>query len=220
MYKVIYCKEYVRYNDGLNMQQSARKKVLDGEYDGILFILEHAPVYTLGTGGGRENFLISEEELSEKGIDIVETKRGGNVTFHGPGQVVAYPIFNLKKLKQDAHWYIDCLEEVVIKTLEEYGIAGSRKSEYRGVWIDGLKISALGVHLKRWVTFHGLSFNVNVDKAYFNMINPCGITQYGISSLEDYTDSVEINKVKRQLVQNFEKVFHIKLETIDISILE
>lgn len=220
MYKLINCKEFVRYADGLKMQQIAQKKVIEGEYDGILFILEHAPVYTLGTGGGRDNFLIPEEELSQKGIDVVETKRGGNVTFHGPGQVVAYPIFNLKKLKQDAHWYIGCLEEVVIKTLEEYGISGSRKLEYRGVWVDNSKISALGVYLKRWVTFHGLSFNVNVDKAYFSIINPCGITQYGISTLEDYTDSADINKVKKQLIQNFEKVFNIKLQSEDKSILE
>lgn len=196
MYKVIDCKKNVQYADGIKIQRQAYEKVYDEGYNGILFILEHTPVYTIGTNGGIENLLVSKEILEEKGIDIIETKRGGNVTFHGPGQIIAYPIFNLKKIKKDAHWYIDCLEEVVINTLLEYGISGSRKPEYRGVWVEDLKISALGVYLKRWITLHGLSLNINVDKKYFEMINPCGITEYGISSLEDYVKHVEINKVK------------------------
>lgn len=220
MYKMINCTEYVKYNNGLTMQQKAFEKVTEGTYDGILFILEHSPVFTTGTNGGFENFLIPKEKLEEDGIDIFESKRGGNVTFHGPGQIVAYPIFNLLKLKKDAHWYIDCLEEVVIKTLSEYGIHGSKKPEYRGVWIENSKICALGVYLRRWTTFHGLSLNVNIDKKYFHMINPCGITEHGVSTLTDYMKFVEIDKVKEQLVNNFQKVFNIELKNADESILE
>ncbi len=220
MYKVIKCKEYIKYKDGLILQQRAFDKVIDGIYDGVLILLEHAPVFTIGTNGGLENFLISEEGLAAKGVDVVETKRGGNVTFHGPGQIVAYPIFSLEKLKKDAHWYMDCLEEVVIKTLSQYGVHGSKKPEYRGVWVGNCKISAVGVYLKKWTTFHGLSLNIDIDKEYFNMINPCGITEFGVSNLLDYVESIEMEKVKEQLVRDFQKVFEIELENADKSILE
>lgn len=219
MYKAIYCKGLVSYEAGIKMQQQAYEKVSSGAYDGILFILEHVPVYTLGTGGGKDNFLIPQNELEKKGIDIIETKRGGNVTFHGPGQIVAYPIFSLAKLKKDAHWYIDCLEEVVIKTIKEYGISGSRKPQYRGVWVGDCKISAVGVYLRRWIALHGLSLNISVERKYFNLINPCGITEYGISNLKDYIETVEINKTKEQMLYNFEKVFNIDFSKEDIDIL-
>ena len=202
------------------MQQKAFDKVIAGVYDGVLLVLEHNPAFTIGASGGFENFLIPKEELEKAEVDIVETKRGGNITFHGPGQIVAYPIFSLEKLKKDAHWYINCLEEVVIETLSDYGIHGYRKPEYRGVWVGNDKISALGVHLKKWTTFHGLSLNVHMDKEYFNMINPCGITEFGVSNLSDYDASIEINQVKELLVRNFQKVFKIELENADESILE
>ncbi|MBN7773113.1 lipoyl(octanoyl) transferase LipB [Clostridium aminobutyricum] len=212
MYKLMECNGLTNYKDGLKMQQTAFEKVYNEQYKGILIILEHYPVYTIGTGGGWENLLCSKEYLKEQGVDIVEINRGGNITFHGPGQVVAYPIFDLSKMKRDAHWYIESLEQIVINVLSEYGIEGARKPEYKGVWIDDKKISAVGVHLKRWITSHGLSFNINVDKKYFNQINPCGITEFGIASLEDYMEDVDIASIKQHLVKNFEKVFDIQFD--------
>ncbi len=210
MYRLIVCDRFIKYKDGLQMQQSAFEKVRDGECEGVLIVLEHDPVYTIGTGGGLENLLCSREYLESQGIDIVEINRGGNITFHGPGQIVAYPVFNLSSMQRDAHWYIASLEQAVIDVLGEYGIEGTRKPEYRGVWIQDKKVSAVGVHLKKWITTHGLSFNVNVDKKYFNQINPCGITEFGIVSLEDYIEKINIADVKQKLVKSFENVFDIQ----------
>ena len=212
MYKLINCKGLIKYEDGLRMQLTAFDKVKNEEYEGILFILEHYPVYTIGTGGGWENLLCSRKYLEEQGIDIVEINRGGNITYHGPGQVVAYPVFNLSNLNYDAHRYIESLEQVVINVLNEYGIEGSRKPEYKGVWINDKKISAVGVHIRKWITSHGLSFNINMDKNYFNQINPCGITEFGIASLEDYVENIHITDIKQKLVNSFSNVFDIQFE--------
>lgn len=220
MYRFIDCSEPVSYKNGLVLQEIAFEKVRNREYDGILLILEHKPVYTIGTGGGWENILCPAAELEQKGIDIEEINRGGNITFHGPGQLVAYPIFNLEMLKKDVQWYVDSLEEAVIKTLGEYGLSGSRKPKYRGVWVEDEKISALGIYLKRWVSMHGLSFNVNVDKTYFNLINPCGIKEFGVACLSDYIEDIEITEVKKKLIRNFECVFEIKLMPAEKSILK
>lgn len=210
MYQMIECSGLTKYIDGLRMQHIAFEKVRNEEYEGILIVLEHDPVYTIGTGGGWDNLLCSRELLEAQGIDIVEINRGGNITFHGPGQIVAYPVFNLSKLGCDAHRYIESLEQTVIDVLSEYGVEGSRKPEYKGVWIRDKKVSAVGVHLKKWITSHGLSFNINVDKEYFNRINPCGITEFGIASLEDYIDNADIADAKHRLIKSFENVFNIR----------
>lgn len=220
MYKVIKLNRPVKYQDGLNMQKIAFELVKDNIFDGILFIMEHKPVFTIGNDGGWENMLHDKEYLESMGIDIAEIKRGGNVTFHGPGQIVAYPIFDLRKLKKDAHWYVDCLESVILKALQLFNVVGSKKPEYRGVWIKDEKIAAVGVSLKRWITSHGLALNVNVDKNFFDMINPCGIKEFGVSTLNDYTSEVDIDEVKDNMIKCFEKVFNIQLEEADETILE
>ena len=193
------------------MQRKAFEKVRNHECRGILLILQHEPTYTIGTGGGMENLLNSEEFFQSRGIDIVKINRGGNITFHGPGQLVVYPIFDLNELKKDAHWYISCLEETVIRVLKQYGISGSRKQEYRGVWVKDQKVSAVGVAIKHWITYHGLSFNINLDKKYFDWINPCGIKDFGICSLDDFTDRIDISRIMQQMRESFEEVFEIKL---------
>jgi len=211
MYKLIMPETNISYDEGLKMQQKAYEMVAAGEYDGIIFILEHKPVFTVGVNGGFENLLVTVEELKKRKIDLVKINRGGNITFHGPGQIVAYPILNLNKYYNDAHWYVSSLENVVINTLSEYNIEGYKKPEYRGVWVDEKKISAIGVHLKKWISTHGLSLNVNVDKTYFQMINPCGITEFGVTSIEDYQANIKIADIKRKLIENFEKLFGINL---------
>lgn len=211
MYRLIMPESNVSYDEGLKMQKKAYELVAAGEYDGVIFILEHKPVFTVGTNGGFENLLVTARELKNKDIDVVKVNRGGNITFHGPGQIVVYPILNLNKFYKDVHWYVGSLENVVIDTLSQYNISGYKKSKFRGVWVNENKISAVGVHLKKWISTHGLSLNVNVDKTYFEMINPCGITEFGIISIVDYQDNIKISDVKHKLIGSFEKIFKINL---------
>lgn len=211
MYKVIRISSPISYESAFAKQMEAFEQVKNKEYKGIVFILQHLPTYTVGTDGGLENLLHSREFYEGENIDIVETKRGGNITFHGPGQLVVYPILDLTELKKDVHWYIQSLEECVIRVLDHYNIPGGRKAEYRGAWVDNLKIAAVGVGIKRWVTFHGLAFNINVDKKYFHWINPCGIKEFGICALEDYVSEPDIEEVSDQLITSFEEVFNLKL---------
>jgi lipoyl(octanoyl) transferase len=211
-YKLQYYKDPISYTDGLKLQEEAFEAVKDKEYSGVFILLQHKPVYTIGKGGGRENILRSEEFLKSRNIDIVDVTRGGNITFHGPGQIVFYPILDLTLLKKDTHWYVDNLEEVIIRVLKNYGVEGTRKPEYRGVWVNDKKISALGIAVKRWITGHGVSFNVNMNKEYFHWINPCGITEFGITSLEDYVSEIDMEVLNKQIISSFEEVFQIKLQ--------
>lgn len=211
MYQLICHKELVPYAEGLLLQQNAFSMVRNQVRDGIILVLQHRPVYTIGTGGGWQNMLFAKDFFDSRGIDIIEVSRGGNVTFHGPGQIVVYPVLDLTKLRKDAHWYIECLEEVVVRVLKQYGISGTRKPEYRGVWIGDEKIAAVGVSVKRWITQHGLSFNIDVDKTYFDWINPCGIKEFGITSLEDHVSQPDHDHILRQLADCMEEVFEISI---------
>jgi lipoyl(octanoyl) transferase len=188
--------EKVPYRYGLALQQAAYKAVEGGRYNGVVFALEHNPVYTFGASGGRENLLVPADILEAQGIDLVPIKRGGNITYHGPGQLVIYPVVDLKKLKPDLHWYVHALEESVILTLKDFGIQGGRKPEYRGAWVGDEKIAALGVQFKRWITLHGLAFNISVDKTAFTRMNPCGITEFGVCSLADHYPDPSVTAVR------------------------
>ena len=186
-----------------------------GEFQGVLFALEHTPVYTFGAAGGKENLLVSREELETQGIDLVPLRRGGNITFHGPGQIILYPVLKLDGLRKDLHWYVGNLEESVMRTLAGYGIRGGRKPAYRGVWVEDRKIAAVGVRVKRWITLHGLAFNITVDKAAFRRMNPCGITEFGVCSLEDFIPNPSSAEVRSRLIKNFEEVFGLTLEALE-----
>jgi len=210
-YRVITLPGYTPYRKGLALQQAAFHAVSKGEFDGVVFILEHAPVYTFGASGGEENLLLPKEQLESEGIDLVPIRRGGNITYHGPGQIVAYPILDLSKLQKDLHWYVGNLEEAVIKTLGEYDLQGGRKAAYRGAWLEDEKIAAVGVQFKRWISLHGLAFNIEVDKSAFGRMNPCGITEFGICSLADFVNQPSIAKIKEQLINNLAEVYHIDL---------
>lgn len=212
MYKIVKFTEPMSYESVLKMQMNALEKVKNKEYKGIILILQHLPTYTTGSGGGWDNLLYPIEYFKNQGIELIETKRGGNITFHGPGQIVMYPILDLTELKKDVHWYIQSMEESVIRLLKKYEIIGYRKPEYRGVWVGDKKMSAVGVAIERWVTYHGISLNINVDKKYFDWINPCGIKEFGICSLEDYVTDTDINCVLNKMVECFEEVFQIKLQ--------
>lgn len=214
MYQFKSIEEYVPYNDGLRMQMDSFNDVLEDKVDGVLYLLEHNPVFTIGTAGGSDNLLCTIDELSLRGIEVANVDRGGNITYHGPGQLVVYPIFNLAKLKKDIHWYVESLEQAVINLLNTYGIEGSRKDAYRGVWIGDKKICATGVHVRKWITTHGISFNYAVNKDHFKLINPCGITEFGVASLSDYIQDVDPSDLRNRMIQSFESVFGIRFETI------
>jgi lipoyl(octanoyl) transferase len=185
-----------------------------------LLFVEHPPVYTLGKSGNIENVLISEEMRSMKGIEFFRTNRGGDITFHGPGQIVGYPILDLEKFYTDIGKYLRNIEEVIILTLAEYGIKGDRSPGETGVWIDPdikgkeRKICAIGVRSSRWITMHGFALNVNTDLNYFNFIVPCGITDKQVTSLEkELGFTLDFEEVKEKVKNNFSKVFESELVT-------
>lgn len=183
-----------------------------------LLFIEHTPVYTLGKSGHKEHVLISDDELQEKGIEFFHINRGGDITFHGPQQIVGYPILDLDKFKTDLGWYLRSLEEVIILTMAEYGIVGGRSKGETGVWIDAdvkgkeRKICAMGIKCSRWITMHGFAFNVNTNLNYFNYIVPCGIQNKQVTSLEkELGFKVDYEEVKEIVQRNFEQVFDAQL---------
>ena len=188
----------------------------------FLFV-EHPHVYTLGKSGDISNLLLSEEQLKSKGATFYKINRGGDITYHGPGQIVGYPILDLDNFFTDIHKYLRFLEEMVILTLAEYGLKGERSEGETGVWLDvgtpfARKICAMGVRASRWVTMHGFALNVNTDLGYFDMMIPCGIKDKAVTSLniELGKSEVDIDEVKLKLAKHFEELFEaefIKEET-------
>ncbi len=197
------------YGEGIQMQQRAFEMVEEEKADGILLLLQHKPVVTVGRAGGMENLHVSRERLERLGIELHKTNRGGNITYHGPGQLVAYPIFNLKRWEKDVHKFVGMLEEVIIRVLADYGICAGRKSKYPGVWTGNSKIAAIGVGLKHWITMHGFAFNISVDKISFALITPCGITEFGVASLDDFVSPVDFEEVENRIIGRFEEVFEM-----------
>lgn len=183
-----------------------------------LLFVEHEPVYTLGKNGKESHVLISAEERQFKQIEYFHINRGGDITFHGPGQLVSYPILDLEKLKPDLGWYLRSLEEVIILTMAEYGLKGARSSGETGVWLDPdhkgreRKICAMGIKCSRWITMHGFAFNVNTDLGYFSHIVPCGIENKQVTSLQkELGRQVPFDEVKEKVKKNFEKIFNVHL---------
>jgi lipoyl(octanoyl) transferase len=183
-----------------------------------LLFVEHPPVYTLGKSGKMDHVLISEEERQKNNLGFYKINRGGDITFHGPGQIVAYPIFDLEKFYTDIGRYMRSLEEVVIRTCADYGIEAGRSPGETGVWLDAgkrgheRKICAIGVRCSRWVTMHGFAFNVNTNLDYFNNIIPCGIQNKQVTSLaRELKREMDMEEVKQKVKANFEGVFDIEL---------
>ncbi len=185
----------------------------------FLLFVEHSPVYTLGKSGNEKHVLISDDQRNEKGIEFFKINRGGDITFHGPGQLVGYPIFDLDYFKTDLGWYLRSLEKVIILTMAEYGLKGERSSGETGVWLDAnvkgreRKICAMGIRCSRWITMHGFAFNVNTDLQYFDYIIPCGIQNKQVTSLsKEVGNFIEMEEVKVKVKGNFEKVFGIEMK--------
>lgn len=183
-----------------------------------LLFVEHPPVYTLGKSGNIDNVLINEEERKKQGLEFFKINRGGDITFHGPGQLVVYPILDLERFYTDIGRYLRNLEEVVIKTLADYGIKGDRSKGETGVWIDPSvkgserKICAIGVRCSRWITMHGLAFNINTDLDYFNNIIPCGIQDKQVTSLKkELGAEINMDELKNKMKKYFSEVFEVEL---------
>jgi lipoyl(octanoyl) transferase len=173
----------VPYDEALRIQVARRNAVERGDAANALFLLEHAPVITMGRKSRAEHVLLSEAGLRERGVSLCATDRGGDVTYHGPGQLVAYPILNLAQWKQSVRWYLHALEEVLIRLLKRYNLQGERVPPYTGVWVDGAKIAAIGIGIHNWVTFHGVALNVKPDIRHFELIVPCGIPDKPVTTL-------------------------------------
>ncbi|WP_369992728.1 lipoyl(octanoyl) transferase LipB [Winogradskyella sp.] len=188
------------------------------ETDNHFLFVEHPHVYTLGKSGDLSNLLLSEEQLTEKGATFYKINRGGDITYHGPGQIVGYPILDLDNFFTDIHKYLRFLEEMIILTLAEYGLKTERSPGETGVWLDvgtpfARKICAMGVRASRWVTMHGFALNVNADLGYFDNIIPCGIRGKAVTSLNNELgmDKVDEEEVKQKLLKHFENLFNAKL---------
>jgi lipoyl(octanoyl) transferase len=217
---------FIGYREAFALQQrlvAARKA---GLIEDVLLFCEHPHVITLGRNGKRANLLASENILRQKGVEFHETDRGGDITYHGPGQIVGYPIVDLGAIRRDVHWYVRMLEEAMIRATGEFGIAAKRVEGKTGIWVDTTeneeKLAAIGVHISRWVTSHGFAYNVATDLRYFELIVPCGIAGRKATSLEKLLGrSVGRKEVAPKLAKHFAEVFGLDLrETTRADLFE
>jgi lipoyl(octanoyl) transferase len=200
----------VPYAEALSLQRSLVEERRVGRADDTLLLVEHPHVLTLGVrgDGGRAHILVTPEALTSRGVEVHETGRGGDITYHGPGQIVGYPIIDLKPDRCDVHRYVRDLEDVLIRTAAGYGVIAERVEGLTGVWVGREKLAAIGVRIARWITSHGFAFNVTTDLEYFNLIVPCGIADRGVTSLAQLLGrTVERADVEDQIVANFRQVF-------------
>jgi lipoyl(octanoyl) transferase len=203
------------YFETWQLQKELHKLRTEKQIDDILITTEHNHVYTLGKAGDKNHLLLKENELKEQGISFFEIDRGGDLTYHGPGQLVAYPIFDLTNYYKDSHKFLRDLEETVILTLKDYGIEGTRDEGFTGVWVNENKICAIGIKISRWVTMHGLALNVNNTLDLFGKIIPCGIFHKGVTSIKQETgNEINMETLIKSLIINFQKVFSAEAEEI------
>ena len=192
------------YKKVWDLQKELVKKRQNGQINDTLILVEHEPVYTLGKNGDENHIL----QHTPRNVKTYQIERGGDVTFHGPGQLVGYPILDLHNYKKSINWYMRGLEQLIINTLAEFMVSAERKEGLTGVWVGDEKIAALGVRVTRWITMHGFSLNVTPDLTYYSGIIPCGIFEYGVTSMARIlTDEVTVNSVKQVLIEKFIKQF-------------
>jgi len=213
----------VPYADALTLQRRLADQRLAGELKtDLLLICEHPPVITLGRGTKTSSLPLDPELLRRRGTEVFEVERGGDVTYHGPGQLVGYPIFDLTQHRQDLHWYLRQLEEVLIVALREFGVEAERNAGYTGVWTSGRKIASIGVHAKQWVTWHGFALNVTTELSAFDLIVPCGIPGVVMTNLarelagtgaQGHRGTELPATVRDAVVRAFEKVFGFRSAT-------
>jgi lipoyl(octanoyl) transferase len=204
--------ESLSYRDAAALQESYAAAVASGTESEKFILLQHPHVITLGRGFHKENLLFTKEWLERNGVAVEESGRGGDVTYHGPGQVVGYPILNISD-QPDLHLYLRNLEQLMIDCVADFGVKAHREQGMTGAWVDKEKIGAIGVRVSRWVTSHGFALNVNTDLKYFEYIVPCGIKQYGVTSLKKILGhEMDLVEVHLSLMKHFERIFRRKLE--------
>jgi lipoyl(octanoyl) transferase len=202
------------YAAALELQRERVAARNAGEIPDTLLLLEHPHVYTLGRNARQENLLFSRERLAALGAEVFETDRGGDVTYHGPGQLVGYPILDLTRHRRDLTWYMRSLEEVFIGVASDFGVEAARLRGCPGVWVGDAKLVAMGVHVSRWITSHGFALNVSTDLSYFQHIVPCGLRNKRVTSLEKLLGrTVEMESVIDSVIGNFGRTFELEMET-------
>lgn len=207
-----------KYADAWALQRSVFDLRLQNLIGDVFLLTEHEHVYTLGKGGDDNHLLANDEELKKEGVDFFHIDRGGDITYHGPGQLVGYPILNLELHGSDIHLYLRNLEEVLLRVLATYGIQGAREEGMTGVWVNGDKIAALGVKVSRWITMHGFALNVNTDLSKFSRIIPCGIFHKGVTSLRTLLKrEVPLEEVEERTQEAFSSVFQCELRRVPLS---
>lgn len=205
---LVYDLGMVPYHEALQLQRKTITELQQGSGREALFLLEHPHVVTLGRSGSENSLLLDRRQLDQKGIELVAADRGGDVTYHGPGQLVGYPILSLEPGRQDIRRYVTDVESVLIGVLSEYGISGGRHAGYRGVWLEDRKIASVGIRISRWVTSHGFALNVNTDLSYFSAINPCGIEGCSMTSMQNELGrAMDMADVKQKVTRLFAQVF-------------
>jgi len=217
----------ISYEDSVALQERVVAARKAGAIPDVLLLCEHPPVITFGRNAKRENLLANENVLRQKNVALHDTNRGGDITFHGPGQIVGYPILDLGAIRRDVHWYVRTLEEVMIRASADFGLTAFRVPGRTGIWVHSTsrsaaahpaesvapeeKLAAIGVHISRWVTSHGFAYNVSTDLRYFDLIVPCGISERKATSLEKLLDrSVAMVEVKPNLIRHFAELFALE----------
>lgn len=203
---------HLSYSEATSIQLATLEAVAAGTRPDTLFFVEHDPVLTLGANFHEQNLLLAPDEYARRGISIEKTERGGDVTFHGPNQLVIYPVFNVANHGKDLHRWMRDLEETMLLTLSSLGLEGYRFPPHTGAWVNGRKVAAIGVKIRRWVSMHGIALNCNNDLSTFDLIVPCGIEDFGVTSLsQELVREVTVEEVKPRVVEAFVEVFGLQL---------
>lgn len=225
-YKEVWDFQETLFSGILDVKVKNRREEKNDATPNYLLFTQHPHVYTLGKSGDMQNLLLNEKQLADKGATFYKINRGGDITYHGPGQVVGYPILDLENFFTDIHKYLRFLEDVIIKVMEDYGLEGVRSEGETGVWLDvgtpfARKICAMGVRASRWVTMHGFAFNVNADLGYFDNIIPCGIKDKAVTSLnvELRVDKVDEEEIKQKILKYFTELFEAEIVNAEEELL-
>jgi lipoyl(octanoyl) transferase len=207
----------IDYKEAWDLQKSIFDLRYQKKIDDVLLLLEHPHTYTLGKTANKQNLVGSDEFLKKNKVSVYDIDRGGDITYHGPGQIVGYPIIDLNDWKKDTHKYLRALEEILIQVCAEYGLQAERNPKYTGVWIEERKIGAIGIKVSRWISMHGFAFNVNTDLSLFNGIIPCGINDKEVTSLQkELGREIDLQEVKSKILNHTLQIFdYEKLEKVD-----
>ncbi len=212
----------IEYKEAFDLQRKLVEKRMEGKIPDVFILLEHYPVFTVSRDETRNNILVSEEVLKKKGVDVCRTDRGGDVTYHGPGQIVGYNIMDLGCRGKDLHVYIRSIEQLIIDTLSDYDISAGRDTKHPGVWVDNNKIAAIGIAIKSgWISMHGFSLNVNPDMECYSMIVPCGIADKGVTCMKEVCGSdIMIEELHQKLIEHYCRIFIMNPEIITLGDLK